>query len=69
LSGNIKHLFHGDIGSRNYNGRQQILIQNNFDPLKDLELDVNGLFRWVDKENTKEMRRLICDYFLRTSKA
>ncbi len=68
LSGNIRHLYHGNLASRKYSGRQMILIKNKFDPLEDLRVDDNGLYRWDENERTAKIREMISSYFSETAK-
>ena len=69
LSGNLKHLYHGSLASRKYSGRQQILIRNKFDPVDDLFVGDSGLYEWKDKENTREIQKMISEYFSKTKQA
>ncbi len=53
--GSIEHFFHGNKKQRYYNTRENILIQNDFNPFFDLRRDINGLFQWV-VESPRQMR-------------
>ena len=43
VHGTIFHHFHGNKVDRKYQDRWQILIKNNYDPLRDIKKDSNGL--------------------------
>lgn len=44
--GRVLHLWHGDMASRNYIARLQILLDNAYDPTQDVSLDANGCWQW-----------------------
>lgn len=60
LKGTIYHLWHGDIEHRNYEKRQEILEQNDFDPENDIELDENGCWRFAP--HAERLRLDVADY-------
>ena len=63
ISGNINHLYHGHIEGRNYVGRQQILIDNGFDPVDHLKLTQEGLFEWnLEDPSVEKMKQEIKQY-------
>lgn len=43
VNGRLEHYFHGPMERRNYVGRWEILVRNNFDPTVDLRHDEQGL--------------------------
>lgn len=56
----IYHLWHGSMKNRRYMDRHDIILQNDFDPTKDIELR-NNVYEWsTDK---KEMHEAIRQYF------
>ncbi|MDX1412704.1 MAG: hypothetical protein R3293_00850 [Candidatus Promineifilaceae bacterium] len=46
VPGRVLHLWHGGIAGRSYLERLQILKENDYDPLRDIELDEAGCWRW-----------------------
>jgi hypothetical protein len=48
VPGLILHMYHGDIKNRQYATREDILISHNFDPLKDIVKDHQGLYKFTD---------------------
>ena len=61
LDGRVFHLWHGEIGDRNYRGRHHILTDLDFDPARDLALADNGTWRWVDPQGP--VAQAVSDYF------
>ncbi len=61
VPGNILHGFHGTIKSRGYNTRYKILIDEKFEPNKDLSRSLNGLYQ-LDTRRTS-LRDKIRAYF------
>jgi hypothetical protein len=59
--GVIGHLFHGTMTKRNYFERTNILKDNDFDPVKDIMPDSNGIWKWATDKT--EMHHKIIDYF------
>lgn len=51
VPGAIEHLYHGNDYYRKYHSRNQILLDNNFIPSKDLKLSTNQLYSIPDKHN------------------
>lgn len=49
VEGRIEHHFHGPKGRRFYKERWQIILENDFDPEKDLAYDQNGLIYILGK--------------------
>ena len=49
VDGLINHYFHGNRVDRRYNDRNQILINNQYDPLMDLKHDAQGMYQWTDR--------------------
>jgi len=47
--GRIEHMFHGPKGKRYYRERWDILVQNEFDPVKDIMYDVQGMTQLIGK--------------------
>lgn len=45
----IMHLYHGTVANRNYLPRHEILLDNEFDPLSDIELK-NNVFEWATEK-------------------
>ena len=48
VNGTIMHNFHGNKADRQYSSRWQILIHNDFDPLRDIKKDSNNLWQLED---------------------
>lgn len=46
MEGTIFHLWHGEIKNRQYLSRDLHLLNNNYDPEKDIDIGKNGLFHW-----------------------
>jgi hypothetical protein len=59
--GVLLHLWHGDTENRQYLRRHDELIEQNFDPKEDLQLDDNGIWCW--KSNKPGLRRWAREYF------
>lgn len=50
INGQVTHLFHGSLENRRYGFRNRLLRDKQFDPLKDIERDKDGvLYRWTDR--------------------
>lgn len=49
ISGDIIHLYHGNLKNRNYNNRYRILSDYNFNPKEDMIIDKNGLWKFKDE--------------------
>lgn len=62
VQGSISHYWHGSKSNRGYNTRAQILIDHQFNPASDLEVDWQGVYR-ID-ENKSQMEYQIYKYFL-----
>jgi hypothetical protein len=60
-SGNAKHLWHGDRKNRGYGERDIILIEENYDPIKDLTLNEYNCFEFTEKNGKLENK--IKSYF------
>ena len=45
----LMHLYHGTVANRNYLPRHEILLDNEFDPLSDIELK-NNVFEWATEK-------------------
>ena len=46
VEGALYHLWHGELGDRGYDRRYASLEQFEFDPFKDIAIDMNGCWRW-----------------------
>lgn len=60
LNNTVTHLFHGKIKNRQYNERVKILKKYKYNPLEDLTVEKNGLYRLINKEFEAEIK----NYFL-----
>jgi GR25 family glycosyltransferase involved in LPS biosynthesis len=49
ISGSIIHLYHGDIKNRRYDSRYSILSSTSFNPVQDLEINSNGLWKFKNQ--------------------
>ena len=63
VHGTILHHFHGNKVDRKYQDRWKILIENKFDPLRDLKKDCNNL--WQLEDTKIKLRDDIIMYFRR----
>jgi hypothetical protein len=61
IPGAIGHLWHGDIESRKYMERYEILIRHGFDPKVDLILSSSGAWEWSNPESA--LASEIAEYF------
>lgn len=61
IEGRIFHLWHGDFTNRQYRERHEILVRNNFDPDRDIQLAPNGTWRWTDADS--QLAREVAEYF------
>jgi hypothetical protein len=61
VHGTILHHFHGNKVDRKYQDRWKILIENKFDPLRDLKKDCNNL--WQLEDTKIKLRDDIIMYF------
>ncbi|MBI3158047.1 MAG: hypothetical protein HYZ26_00420 [Chloroflexi bacterium] len=50
LEGSLFHLWHGNPMNRAYGHRFQILVETEFDPCSDLEINPDGLFEWASQK-------------------
>lgn len=63
VAGTVHHIWHGDNGNRQYISRDQILIDNDFNPYKDIEIDPNnGLNRFCSDK--LGLHKHIKEYFI-----
>jgi len=61
LNGFIFHLWHGERKNRFYEARQIILKEYDFDHVKDIEKDENGVWKWAS--NKKMLHEVVKKYF------
>ncbi len=47
IDGLVRHLWHGTKQDRRYHERLEVLVDEDFDPATDLELNAQGLYRWA----------------------
>lgn len=59
--GKIEHIYHGKILNRGYLERELLLKKLNYEPLKDISIDKNGLYKIESELMNKELIK----YFLR----
>jgi hypothetical protein len=63
VDGTIKHMFHGKYENRKYVDRYNMLNNNGYDPVKDLLIDDNGLFKWnLKSESALAIRSSLKEY-------
>jgi hypothetical protein len=62
VQGNIEHLPHGKLSDRKYYERDQILVEHEFNPNKDIILDQNQIFTWTSDKIL--MHNKIKQYFI-----
>jgi hypothetical protein len=56
VTGCVAHYFHGPKRHRKYGTRDQILIDTQFDPIRDLKRDHQGLFQLVDHGEMRDIQ-------------
>lgn len=56
VSGLLIHYWHGRKGDRRYRHRWRILVDNHFDPDRDLKYDSQGLIQLVDRGDARSIR-------------
>jgi hypothetical protein len=61
VDGRVLHLWHGDLGNREYALRHEGLRKFGFDPFQDIVLDPSGCWRW--NGNKLEMHEYVRAYF------
>jgi hypothetical protein len=61
LGGPVYHLWHGEIADRQYRERHDIPAAHVFDPVFDIELDEQGLWRW--SSDKPAMHRAVAEFF------
>lgn len=61
VSGEVLHLWHGEIENRQYLERHKELREIGFDPYNDLRFDNNGVWEW--NSNKKELHQWAKRYF------
>jgi hypothetical protein len=61
VAGTIEHLYHGELTTRTYERRHEILRQADFDPTTDVAVDSRGLLAWSSPK--PNMHRAEADYF------
>lgn len=62
VNSTLLHLPHGNLNKRRYNNRYSIFQKYNFDPIKDLSKNNNGILQF--KDNQSPIALEIKDYFL-----
>jgi hypothetical protein len=62
LTGQLQHLFHGDLGNRHYLRRYRGFAAWDFDPSRDLGVAGSGAWSW--ERNEPGLHRHVADYFL-----
>lgn len=55
------HLWHGTIANRNYGGRYRVLIDNDYDPVRDLVFEPGRPLRWAKPGSV--LANAVGDYF------
>jgi hypothetical protein len=61
LNENVFHLWHGELEDRKYIERHGLLKEADFDPVKDIALDENGVWQWSRPQS--EMKEYFWRYF------
>lgn len=62
IPGRLTHLWHGSLKDRNYHGRQEILIENEFDPAQDIECGTQQPWRWKNSSKPR-LHHAVAEYF------
>jgi hypothetical protein len=61
IHGDAVHLWHGSRHKRRYDERWHKLRELQFDPLRDIAIDSNGLWKWASDK--PELHAFVADYF------
>jgi len=61
VSGDLYHLWHGDLSDRGYAARYPGLAPFRFDPGEDIALDENGAWQWASDK--PELHAYVASYF------
>jgi len=61
VEGNVEHLPHGTLANRKYYERDQILVEHEFYPSKDIILDHNKIYRWNSRKEKLHLK--VKEYF------
>lgn len=59
VSGKVEHFYHGRIEHRHYTSRNNILTANNFSPNKDLEIDINQLYKIKNVQLVEDIKEYL----------
>lgn len=62
ISGTLIHFFHGAVASRNYESKWSIVVDNRFDPFRDLCDNADGIVQWSYQVSPR-MKRDVSSYF------
>ncbi|KAA5546025.1 hypothetical protein FYK55_03715 [Roseiconus nitratireducens] len=57
------HLWHGNMGHRQYESREKILQRNAFDPAQDVRINADGILEW--SSDKPDLHQEVRDYFHR----
>ena len=63
LDGDLYHLWHGDLGSRQYAGRYELFRRFGYDPYSDISMNEQGVWQW--SSDKPEMHAFVRDFFAR----
>lgn len=63
LDGDLYHLWHGDLGSRQYRGRYELFRRFGYDPYSDIAMNEQGVWQW--SSDKPEMHAFVRDFFAR----
>lgn len=61
VSGNVLHLYHGNVNNRQYEKRAKYLSENNYDPNSDIVLNENNVWQW--SSNKPNLKNSVKNYF------
>lgn len=61
ITGNITHLYHGTYADRKYVERWMILSRNSFNPIEDIRINEEGIWKWASDK--PELHESVAEYF------
>lgn len=67
LDGTIRHLYHGEIADRQYIPRSKLLVENDYDPDRDICYAESGALAWSEHASQK-LQDDVANYLLYTRK-
>lgn len=62
MQGTVLHYYHGSHELRGYKTRHNILADNKFDPYRDIDKDIQGLYYFVESSKKRELQADIINF-------